>query len=246
MQNQFRCLSLAVAVSIGLGGAGAHANTVTLPLSGIHTGADIGTYFDGGSDSVPTDGTGPNLGIAFSSNATAQKAGDSQASGDGKFENNPSGQGEILYFSSSNTTAAYMNDAAGFTGLSFNYSYSNNSGAAGEAYLYSGLNGTGTLLETLSLSPAATSVGCAARTDAYCTWSSASTGTAAFGTAESVVFAAAGLTAAPSATGSPTIVTEFDGVAVTPVPLPAAAWFLVSGFSGLAGFARRRRAVTAT
>ena len=197
-----RNTSVAVTVALALGAASAYADTVTLPLGNIHTGADILTYFDGGSDSVASDGTGPNLGISFSSNATAQKAGSSQATGNGKFENNPSGQSEVLYFSSSNTTAAYMNDAGGFSGVSFNYSYSNNSGATGFAYLYSGLNGTGTLLDTLTLTPAATTISCATRTDAYCTWSLASSAGANFGTAESILFAA---TPSASTTGSPTI-----------------------------------------
>ena len=42
------------------------------------------------------DGTGPALGFTFSGNATAQKAGTSPATGDGRFENNPSQASEIL------------------------------------------------------------------------------------------------------------------------------------------------------
>src|ERR1700687_5808048 len=84
---------------LGLGAAYAQAATVTLPLRSEHTGAFIGNYFNGGTDSVPSDGTGPNLGITFSSNANVQKAGSNAATGAGKFENNPSGQSGILYFS---------------------------------------------------------------------------------------------------------------------------------------------------
>ena len=241
---------MAAAVGLSVGAAGAHAATVNVPLGGnitgydqLHQGADILNYFNGGSDSVPNDGTGPSLGIQFSANATAQLPGDNAATGDGKFENNPSGSNEVVYFGFSNSTAAYVNYAAGFTGFNVNYSYSNNSGAAGEAYLFSGLNGTGTLLGTVNLGPATSNIQtCSVSTDAYCTWQS--TSLAAGSLAESVVFGVPGLTAGGTSTGAPVEAMEFDGLKFTganPVPLPASVWLMLSGFAGLAGIARRRR-----
>ena len=234
-------LKAALVLALGLGAANVQADTITLPLGNLKSGANILNYFNGGSDSVPTDGTGPNLGITFSTNATAQKAGTTSTS-DGRFENEPSGQGQVLFFSSSTTTTNTMNFAAGFTALSFNYSISGNNSNLGSspAYsqstvdLWSGLNGTGTLLDVLTLSPVGTPVACTNHLDVYCNWSVASTMGTKFGTAESVTFG----------TGSPSSLTEFDGVQLTttPVPLPAAVWLMLSGLAGLSGAARRRRA----
>lgn len=253
MHKHIHKISLAAAIGLGLAGA-AGAQNVTLPLGGnitgyyqLHTGADILNFFDGGSDSVASDGTGPNLGIQFSANATAQLPGDNAATGDGKFENNPSGSNEIVYFGFSSSTAAYVNYAAGFTGFNVNYSYSNNSGAAGEAYLFSGLNGTGTLLGTVSLAPASSSTACSVSTDAYCTWQAASL-TAGTALAESVVFGVTGLTSGGTSTGAPVEDMEFDGLTFTganPVPLPASVWLMLGGIAGFAGIARRRQLATA-
>jgi hypothetical protein len=237
MNRRFKLTLLAAGVAAaGVCATSAQAATVTLPLGSIHTGDDIENYFNGGTDSTNQSGT--NLGIGFSANATAQSAGDSGSTGDGRFENNPSGQSQILYFSSSNSTASYINYATGFSALSFNYSFSNNTNpdTTEYAYLYSGLSGTGTVLATLALTPASATVACTTGGDSYCTWSAALT-TGSFGTAESVLFAT---TAAATTTAPPVTLTEFDGVTLTPVPIPAALWLMISGLGGLLPLARRR------
>jgi hypothetical protein len=232
-----RTASFAALIGLGLTAMQAQAAILTLPLGNVHTGADILNYYNGGNDSVPNDGTGPNLGITFSSNATAQKAGSSQSTGAGKFENNPSHQSEILYFSfATPATPNALDFGAGFTGLSFNYSLANNSSVDNSTVsIWSGLDGTGSLLDTLSLTAAATAVPCSVRTDSYCTWSLATTGPTNFGTARSVTFGG-------NATAQ---FSEFDGVQLTtaPVPLPATVWLMLSGLAGLTGtrLARRRR-----
>jgi len=236
-----RNLTLLAAAVAGLGIASARASTVVLPLGSIHTGDDIENYFNGGTDSTGQSYTS-NLGIGFSPNATAQKAGDSESTGDGRFENNPSGQSEILYFSSSSSTASYLDYAAGFSTLAFNYSFSNNTnpGSAEYAYVYSGLNGTGTLLDTLALTPAGTTTACTQSGDAYCTWSSATTAGTNIGAAESVLF---GTSPTGTTTGSPVTLTEFDGVELTPaVPIPGALWLMISGLGSLLPLVRRRTA----
>jgi hypothetical protein len=243
MNSTSRMTLLAAAVALGLGAGSVRAASVTLPLNGsIHTGDDIENYYNGGTDSTG-QGPGPDLGIGFSANAIAQSAGDSESTGDGKFENNPSGQSQVLAFAFSNSTGSYINYATGFSSISFNYSFSNNTNpdATENAYIYSGLNGTGTLLDTLSLTPAGTTVACTKTGDAYCTWSLASTGSVNLGTAESVLFGTTPTTATTGA-GSPVLLTEVDGVTLTPVPLPAALWLLLSGTASLFGFARRRAA----
>jgi len=238
MRQQILGTSLALVLALSAAQAG--ADTGELPLTGLRSGAFIQNYFNGGTDSVPTDGIGPSLGFTFSANATAQSA---AAGGTGKVENNPvPSLGDVLYFASSASTPAFMNYAGGFNSLSFDYSYSNNAGATGFAYLYSGLNGTGTLLDTITLGPATSGISaCSSRLDAYCTWQAVSTGTFS-GVAESVVFS--GVVGGHGATtATPTTITEFTGVTIAPVPLPAAVWLMLSGVSGLAAFRRRRTAV---
>jgi|HubBroStandDraft_1064217.scaffolds.fasta_scaffold01196_2 hypothetical protein len=235
--NKFTGLAVAAALGAGLvSSLPAQASTV-LTLGAEHTGVYILNYYLGGNDSLPSDGTGPDLGFGFSTNATVQKAGDSANTGDGRFENNPSGQSEILAFAADNssgvlnTGGSYVNFGSGFSSVSFNYALSTNSSQFnGTADVWSGLNGTGTLLASIALNATGAGNSCIVGTDAYCNWTGV-TASSFKGVAQSVTFGATGTSD----------FAEFDGLQVTPVPLPAAAWLLLSGAAGLAGFARRLR-----
>jgi hypothetical protein len=211
-------------------------STETLTFAGQVNGTSINTFFDGGTDAYGTaGGTANNVGITFSTPAEFLNAGYNGTGfngGTGKFENVPSGAGGVLYMASvPTTTAAVLDDASGFTGISLNYSLLNNTASYGSTIsLYSGLDGTGSLVGTLTLGAAATTVACTSSHDEFCTWST--TGDQLLtGVAESAVF-----------NGDARTYTEFDGVALTTtaVPLPAALWLMFGGLGGLARFARRR------
>jgi hypothetical protein len=208
-------------------------DSITLTFGGQVNATNINTFFDGGTDAYGTaGGAANNAGITFTTPAEFLNAGYNGTGfngGTGRFENVPSGATGVLYMASTpTTTSAILNDASGFSGISLNYSLLDNTSTYGSTIdLYSGLNGTGNLVGTLTLTAAGTTVACATHTDEFCTWSSANN-QALTAEAESAVF-----------TGDARTYTEFDSVALT-TPLPAAVWLLLSGLGGLGVLARRR------
>jgi hypothetical protein len=198
----------------------------------------INNYFNGGTDSRGASGT--NFGVQFGANAESLKAGTTGAggTGTGKYENLPITAPGVLFFAPAPLTntapaaaADIVNVVGGFSSVAFDYSLAGNSSSnASTVQIWSGYNGTGTLVGTITLSASGTPIACNNRADSFCSWSSASLG--GLGNAESIIVSGA-------AAGG---LTEFDKLDLgTPVPLPAALWLLVSGFGGLAAFVRRRK-----
>jgi hypothetical protein len=224
-----------LSIVIGATAPQAKAAPITLTFGSLFNGVNIDNYFDGGLSSFPASGTGPNDGVVFSSNANEQRAGTNghaPSGGTGRFENNPSGLNGVLYFPFSTTTTSFLNDAAGFSQISFGYSLLNNSNSFDDTVsIYSGLNGTGSLLASILLVPNKTTVGCVTTGDEFCTWSTASAGN--YGDAESVLFG--------GKSSSPLVGLEFDDVQLTPTPLPASLPLLAAGLAAIGLLAWRSK-----
>lgn len=200
-------LKLISAIAAGLLSA-APAFSLTLDFQDVGANNFIGEYYNGGVNDVGA--TGPNYGVSF--------GGDILGVTNDEF---------FQYYSNTNPGAisavggdAALNFAKGFSGLvSFNYS----SNAATTVAVYSGLNGSGTLLGTFSLS--ATNGACTEDTP-FCSWGFSSLNLG--GVAHSIEF-------------SNTVgVAGFDNISIAPVPVPAAGWLMMSALGGL-GLARRNK-----
>ncbi|HZS52975.1 MAG TPA: hypothetical protein VFA65_01125, partial [Bryobacteraceae bacterium] len=139
-------------------------------------------YYNGGMSSAGT--TGPNFGISFPSNALliclntlTTSCSNTSRGGQG----DPASQMGSLFFLAGSST--FLDDPAGFTtGFSFNYTAINQGGSIS---VWSGVDGTGTLLATLNLPTTASS--CPAGYDAqFCPF--VPIGVTFSGTAESINF----------------------------------------------------------
>jgi hypothetical protein len=221
-------LGAALATSVGVIASSASATTVSLNFAGLNGNAEetVLNYYNGGTGGLG-DGPGPNYGVSFSSNALACSV---QPGGTCNSADLPTG-GNLLFFLSG--SASTMDVAAGFTtGFSFFYSTVNDTGFVN---VWSGLDGTGTLLATLNLPTTPNGAGNPACFGAnFCPYSPI--GVSFAGTAMSVDFggvenqvAFADITFGSSTPGG--------------VPEPASWALMISGF-GLAGAALRRRRAT--
>jgi hypothetical protein len=146
---------------------------------GLPASATSGTrlYFDSLKDLHQVGDTYSKFGITFSSNALAVTS--SLKGGIGNFTGNPSGRNVMGFQSGSKVT---MNVAQGFTnGISFYYSAVQQPGVV---TVWSGTNGTGKVLATITLSKN-NAAGCQSGS-LFCVWTAV--GLSFSGTAESVTF----------------------------------------------------------
>lgn len=228
-------IPMAAAAAAFLAAGSAGAAVVDLNFEGVNATypsgfAFINGFYDGGTSS---DGTsGPNYGVTFSANAQAiclnsLTVSCSNTSRGGLAPG--SAEGALFFLSGSSTT---IDVAAGFdTGFSFNYT--NPGGVAGTVSVYSGLDGTGSLLASFGLG--ATVSGCPGYNAGFCPFSPI--GVAFGGTAQSIVF------------GGVANQIVFDDVtfgASSPGVPEAATWALMLMGVAAAGGALRRRRSTLT
>jgi RHS repeat-associated protein len=145
----------------------ARAQSTVIGFDGLQCAEFVENYYAGGLGSLGS-GPGPNYGITFSPNAQILTDAilqlpscASQISGGQNTTNMPSPLNAVIFQSG---PAATMNVTSGFTtGFSFYYA---SPYAGGFVNVWSGANGTGTLLTTLTLP---STPGCAARPN-YCSW----------------------------------------------------------------------------
>jgi hypothetical protein len=160
----------------------ANAGVVTLTFNGLQDQEEVLNYYDGGLGGNGS-GPGPTYGITFGSDSLAIIS--DADGGTGNFDGAPGGD-TVLFFLSG--AGDLMDVAAGFTtGFSFYYSAAV---YAGSVTVYSGLDGTGSVLATISLPVTPdgitdTQPGCSGLYD-YCPW--VPIGVTFAGTAESVLF----------------------------------------------------------
>jgi len=214
--NRKSLLSLALAAALpALSGVAKAQSLVT--FEGASSFTSVAEFHNGGTDGTGVAGTS-NFGIAFTGAALA-------LSNDvlGPYFSNAPSPLTVMF---ATDFTAYMNVAAGFTrGLALHYSYLNPNFQVGLdlVKIYSGLNGTGTLLASMSLFPNA-QLGC---TDSpFCRFSPSSVLFA--GIAQSVSF------------GGEAGMAAFDNIAVTVVPEPGTAAMLLAGLCAT-GFMTARR-----
>jgi hypothetical protein len=205
-----------IVLALGIGASVANASE-TLTFEGLGDNEAIGSYYAGGLGGNGS-GPGPNYGITFGSDSLALVS--DLAGGTGNFSNAPSGN-TVAFFQ---TGLGDVMDVAGGFNTGFSFYYADQLGFTGSVDVFSGLDGSGSELASLSLSSTPNPY-----TDFI------PVGVAFLGTAESVVFS-----------GSADFI-AFDNItlgATSPmsaVPEPSTWLLMIAGIGGIGLMLRRSK-----
>ena len=202
-----------MAAAIATPALAAQAAPITLDFEGVESFSSVGDFYNGGTDGAGNSGT--DYGVSFTSSGLGLS---NDALGD-YFSNAPT-PGSILF---ATDDALFMNVAAGFADYA-SFFYSSSVSAPLVVNIYSGLNGTGSVLGSFSLNLNA-QAGC--NDTMFCNFEKTS-----------VVFAGIGHSIGFGATAG---TVGFDNVVLNPVPEPSTYALLAFGLAGI-GLATRRRA----
>lgn len=192
-----------------------------LSFEGIGNLQAVGSFYNGGGLSST-----PNYGVTFSSNFYGLLS--IANGGAGNFAPNITSTPAIFVLGPNGSAATgTMNVTSGFvTGLNFFYTAGYTGTHTGTVTIWSGANGTGTVLATIQLSN--NNSGCTS--PAYCTWTAV--GVSFSGTAHSVTF---GGPANELGLSDITI-----GSSTTAVPEPSSIYLVASGLMLISGSRLRR------